>query len=62
MLHGLLSEFSDAFQERLRSRSLFVPAVQNLLNNLARLGMCTSQWTDTDGKARQFGRTNLAGK
>ena len=41
MLHGLLSESSDACQERLRSRDLFLPAAQNLLNNLVGLGIHT---------------------
>ena len=38
-----LSGFSDACQERLRSRCLFVPARRNLLNNFARLGIHISQ-------------------
>ena len=38
-----------------------MPAVLNLLNNLARLGMCTSQWTDYRWQSKtiwqdQFGR------
>ena len=36
ILHGLLSGSSDTRQVRLRSRRPFVPAAQNLLNNLAR--------------------------
>ena len=39
MLHGLLSESSDAHQERLRSRRPFVPTRRNQLNNLGRLGI-----------------------
>ena len=46
ILYGLLSGSSDTCQVRLRSRHLFVPAMQNLLDNLARLGICTSEWTN----------------
>ena len=46
MLHGILSESSDVCQERLRSRHLFVPAAQNLSNNLAGLGFHASEWTN----------------
>ena len=45
-LYGFLSEFSDTRQVRLRSRRLFVPAAWNLLDNLARLGIRTSEWTN----------------
>ena len=45
ILYGLLSEFSDTRQVRLRSRRPFVPAVRNLLDNLARLGIRASEWT-----------------
>ena len=38
-LFGLLSESSDTHQERLRSKCLLPPAVQNSLNNFARLGI-----------------------
>ena len=31
---------------RLRSRRPFVPGAQNLLDNLARLGICASEWTN----------------
>ena len=44
ILYGLLNCSSDACQERLRSRCSFVPAAQNLLNNLARLGIRACQW------------------
>ena len=44
ILYGLLSGSSDTRQVRLRSRCLFVPAARNLLDNLARLGICTSEW------------------
>ena len=46
ILYGLLSGYSDVRQERLRSRSPFVPAVRNLLDNLARLGIRASEWTN----------------
>ena len=46
ILYGLLSESSDTRQVRLRSRRPFVPAARNLLNNLARLGIRASEWTN----------------
>ena len=46
ILYGLLSGSSDTRQVRLRSRRPFVPDVQNLLDNLARLGISTSEWTN----------------
>ena len=46
ILHGLLSGSSDTHQVRLRSRCPFVPGAWNLLDNLARLGICASQWTN----------------
>ena len=46
ILYALLSGSSDTRQVRLRSRRLFVPAAQNLLDNLARLGICASEWTN----------------
>ena len=46
ILHGLLSGSSDTRQVRLRSRRLFVPAARNLLNNLGRLGIRASKWTN----------------
>ena len=45
ILYVLLIGSSDARQERLRSSHLFVPAARNLLNNIAGLSICTSQWT-----------------
>ena len=42
-LYGLLSGSSDTRQ---RSRRPFVPASRNLLNNLARLGIRASEWTN----------------
>ena len=46
ILHGLLSGFSDTRQVRLRSRRPFVPAARNHLDNLARLGIRASEWTN----------------
>ena len=46
ILYGLLSGSSDTHQGRLRSRRPFVPAAQNLLDNLARLGIHASEWTN----------------
>ena len=46
ILYGLLSGSSDTCQVRLRSRRPFVPAARNLLDNFARLGICTSEWTN----------------
>ena len=45
-LYGLLSGSSDTRQARLRSRRPFVAGTQNLLNNLAKRGICTSEWTN----------------
>ena len=46
ILYGLLNGFSDTRQVRLRSRHQFVPAAQNLLDNLANLGIRASEWTN----------------
>ena len=46
ILHGLLSGSSDTRQVRLRSRCPFVPGAWNLLDNLARLGIRASEWTN----------------
>ena len=46
ILYGLLSGSSDTRQVRLRSRRPFVPAARNILNNLARLGIRASKWTN----------------
>ena len=46
ILYGLLSGFSDTCQVRLRSRRSFVPGARNLLDNLARLGIRASEWTN----------------
>ena len=44
--HGLLSGSSDNRQVRLRSRRPFVPCARNLLDNLARLVIRASDWTN----------------
>ena len=46
ILYGLLSGSSDTRQVRLRSRCSFVPGVRNLLDNLARLCIRPSEWTN----------------
>ena len=46
IFYGVLSGSSDTLQVRLRSRRPFVPAARNLLDNLARLGIRTSKWTN----------------
>ena len=51
ILHGLLSGSSDTRQARLRSRRPFVLPARNLLNNLARLGIRASEWTNHKWKA-----------
>ena len=52
ILHGLLSGSSDTRQVRLRSRCPFVPAARNLLDNLARLGIRASEWTNYKWKMK----------
>ena len=52
ILHGLLSGSSDTRQVRLRSRRLFVPAARNLFDNLARLGIRASEWTNHKWKTK----------
>ena len=44
ILHVILSGSSDTRQVRLRSRRPFVAGAQNLLDNLARLGIRASEW------------------
>ena len=46
ILYGLLSGSSDTRQVRLRSGCPFVLDVRNLLDNLARLGIRASEWTN----------------
>ena len=46
ILYGLLSGSSNNRQVRLRFRRQFVLGARNLLNNLARLGIRASEWTN----------------
>ena len=46
ILYDLLSGSSDTRHVRLRSRRPFVSAARNLLDNLARLGIRASEWTN----------------
>ena len=54
ILYSLLSGSSDTSQVRLKSRHPFVPGARSLLDNLARLGIRASEWTNykwkTDAK------------
>ena len=54
ILYGLLSGFSDTRQVRLRSRRPFVPAARNLLDNLAKLGIRASEWTNHKCKTKYY--------
>ena len=54
ILYGLLSESSDTRQVRLRSRRPFVLASRNRLDNLARLGIRASEWTNHKWKTEYF--------
>ena len=54
ILYGLLSRSSDTCQVRLRSRRPFVPVAPNLLDNLARLGICASEWTNHKWKTEYY--------
>ena len=51
ILYGLLSGSSDTRRDKLRSRRPFVPAAQNLLDNLAGLYIRASEWTNHKWKA-----------
>ena len=46
ILHDLLSGSSDTRQVKLRSRRPFVPGARNRLDNLSRLGIRASEWTN----------------
>ena len=46
ILYDTLTGPSDTRQVKLRFRRPFVPAAQNLLGNLARLGIRASEWTN----------------
>ena len=51
ILYDFLGGSSDTRQVRLRSRRPFELAARNLLDNLARLGICASEWTNHKWKA-----------
>ena len=46
ILYDLLSWSSDTRQVKLKSRRPFVPGARNLLDNLARLAIRASEWTN----------------
>ena len=46
ILYDLLNGSSDTHQAKLRSKRPFVPAARNFLDNLARLGIHASEWTN----------------
>ena len=52
ILNGLLCGSSNNRQVRLRSRRPFVPGARNLLDNLARLGIRASEWTNHKWKTK----------
>ena len=52
ILYGLLNASSNTRQVRLRSRRPFVPAARNRLDNLARLGIRASEWTNHKWKTK----------
>ena len=54
ILHGLLSGSLDNRQVRLRSRRPSVPGARNLLDNLARLGIRASEWTNHKWKTEYW--------
>ena len=54
ILYGVLSGSSDNRQVRLRSRRPFVPVARNLLDNLARLGIRASEWTNHKRNAEYY--------
>ena len=58
ILYGLLSGSSDTGQVRLRSRHRFVSGAHNLLDNLARLGICASEWTNHKWKTEYCENTS----
>ena len=58
ILYGLLSGSSDTRQVRLRSRRPFVPGARNLLDNLARFGIRTSEWTNHEWNTEYCGNAS----
>ena len=53
ILYGLLGGPSDTRQVKLKYRRPFVPAARNLLDNLARLGIRASKWTNHKWKTEK---------
>ena len=51
ILYGFFNGPLDTRQVRLRSRPVFVSAARNFLDNLARLGIRASEWTNYKWKA-----------
>ena len=58
ILCGLLTGFSDTRQVRLRSRRPFVPGARIFLDNLARLGILVSEWTNHKWKTEYCENTS----
>ena len=58
ILYDFLSGSSDTCQARLRSRRPFVPGARNLLDNLARLGIHASEWTNHKWKTEYCENTS----
>ena len=58
ILYGPLSGSSDTRQVRLISRRPFVPAARNRLDNLARLGIRASEWTNHKWNAEYCGNAH----
>ena len=58
ILYGLLSGSSDTRQVRLRSRCPIVPVARNLFDNLARLGIRVSEWTNHKWKTNYCENTS----
>ena len=54
ILYVFLSGSSDTRQVRLRFRRPFEPAARNLLDNLARLGIRASEWTNHKWKTEYY--------
>ena len=54
ILYGLKSGSSDTGQVRLRSRRPFVPGARNLLDNLVRLAIRASEWTNHKWNAEYY--------
>ena len=59
IFHGQLAGSPDVPQERLKSRRPFAPAARKLLNDLSKLGIPATQWTNYRWKAEYFKRTSV---